>query len=154
MTDLPTDDDDDDRLDLMYRQLITAWRKMAEELAEALRFHEDRRANPTSRGGPALARYNALNDSDPPPVPLVADPNLLTHLIQSGTKVPPRAHAARPLVSSTQTARSHTREAVDLVGRYVRFIFAEYEEDPRGWITKNPPSVAEFATRYDNVKGG
>lgn len=33
---------------------------------------------------------------------------------------------------------------MDLVARYVRFIFAEYEKDPRGWITKNPPSVAEF----------
>ena len=25
--------------DLMYRQMITAWRKMAEELAEAIRNH-------------------------------------------------------------------------------------------------------------------
>lgn len=32
-----------------------------------------------------------------------------------------------------------------LVHKYVRFCFDEYEKDPRGWITKNPPSVAEFA---------
>lgn len=41
----------------------TQWRKVADELAEALRWHEDRRINPTSRGGPALGRYDALNDS-------------------------------------------------------------------------------------------
>jgi hypothetical protein len=37
-------------------------RKVAADLAEALRFHEDRRINPTSRGGPALAAYAALID--------------------------------------------------------------------------------------------
>lgn len=39
---------------------IAALRAVAAALADALRFHEDRRANPTSRGGPALARYDAL----------------------------------------------------------------------------------------------
>lgn len=34
-------------------------RALADALAEALRFHEDRRINPTSRGGPALAKYDA-----------------------------------------------------------------------------------------------
>lgn len=38
---------------------------------------------------------------------------------------------------------------MDLVSRYVRFIFSEYEKDPRGWITKNPPSVAQFRDEYD-----
>jgi len=33
--------------------------------------------------------YIAQNDSDPPPAPLVADPQLVTHLISRGTKVPP-----------------------------------------------------------------
>lgn len=33
----------------------------------------------------------------------------------------------------------------DLIHEYVRYCFDEYERDPRGWITKNPPSVAEFA---------
>ncbi len=36
-----------------------------------------------------------------------------------------------------------------LIGRYVHFTFMEYEKDPRGWITKNPPSVAEFEKVYD-----
>lgn len=34
----------------------------AEALAAALRFHEERRINPTSRGGPALAKWDALID--------------------------------------------------------------------------------------------
>lgn len=33
----------------------------------------------------------------------------------------------------------------DLIHRYVRFHFAEYEIDPYGWVTKDPYSVAEFA---------
>lgn len=40
-------------------------RDLAEMLAEALRWHEDRRANPTSRGGPALAGYDAHIDGSP-----------------------------------------------------------------------------------------
>lgn len=32
----------------------------------------------------------------------------------------------------------------DLITKYVRFCFDEYEKNPYGWITKNPPSVAEF----------
>lgn len=38
------------------------WVVLAEELYEALRFHEDRRINPTTRGGPALARFERLRD--------------------------------------------------------------------------------------------
>lgn len=41
---------------------VYAYRDVAIALADALRFHEDRRANPTSRGGPALARFDALID--------------------------------------------------------------------------------------------
>lgn len=44
------------------RAAARRWEKVAADLAEALRFHEDRRINPTSRGGPALARYDALID--------------------------------------------------------------------------------------------
>lgn len=33
---------------------------------------------------------------------------------------------------------------MDIVTLYVRFCFDEYELNPYGWITKNPPSIAEF----------
>lgn len=33
---------------------------------------------------------------------------------------------------------------MDVIHEYVRFCFDEYERNPYGWITKNPPSVAEF----------
>ena len=34
--------------------------------------------------------------------------------------------------------------ADDVIKRYVRFIFSEWEFDKSGWVTKNPPSIAEF----------
>ncbi len=37
----------------------------------------------------------------------------------------------------------------DYIHRYVQFIFKEFEKDPHGWITKNPPSVAEWRYIYD-----
>lgn len=37
-----------------------------------------------------VAWYQTWKDEDPPPVPLVPDPALVTHLIGSGTKVPPK----------------------------------------------------------------
>lgn len=37
----------------------------------------------------------------------------------------------------------------DYIHRYVQFIFVEYKKDPRGWITKIPPSVAEWRRIYD-----
>lgn len=33
----------------------------------------------------------------------------------------------------------------NILHSYILFVFKEYEKDPRGWITKNPPSVAEYA---------
>ncbi len=39
-----------------------------------------------------------------------------------------------------------------LIHRYVRFCFDEYAIDPRGWITKNPPSIAEFASNYEHAR--
>lgn len=42
-------------------------REVADDLADALRFHEERRINPTSRGGPALARYVSLVDGTEAP---------------------------------------------------------------------------------------
>lgn len=35
---------------------------------------------------------------------------------------------------------------LNIVSRYTRFIFKEYEKDPHGWITKTPPSVEDFRT--------
>lgn len=32
----------------------------------------------------------------------------------------------------------------DLVHRYVKFVFYVYSLDPYGWITKDPPSIAEY----------
>lgn len=33
----------------------------------------------------------------------------------------------------------------DLISKYVRFTLEKYEKDPspQGWITKNPPSIAD-----------
>lgn len=42
----------------------------------------------------------------------------------------------------------------DLVKQYVKFTFDEYAKDPRGWITKTPPSVAEFAEMLNNITAG
>lgn len=63
----PTSDDEAEYRGKGYgvRDGFVAALRLADELADALRFHEDRRINPTSRGGPALARYDAAqSDGD------------------------------------------------------------------------------------------
>lgn len=55
-------------LDLMYRQLVRAWRKMTDELAEALQECWLDVSNGTDdsahRVDATLARYNTLNDGE------------------------------------------------------------------------------------------